>query len=59
VKVCDVWKAMMALAGWSESDDESPLPGSEDAEENQILRSFLSDGRLLPICRDSVFTADI
>lgn len=50
---------MMALAGWSESDDESPLPGSEDAEENQILRSFLSDGRLLPICRDSVFTADI
>jgi hypothetical protein len=45
VEVCDVWGAMMREAGWSESDSGC-LPGSEGAAENQILRSFLSDGRL-------------
>lgn len=45
VQVCDVWSAMMALAGWNESDSGS-LPGSEGAAENQVLRSFLSDGKL-------------
>jgi hypothetical protein len=40
-----VWSAMMREAGWSESDSGC-LPGSEGAAENQVLRSFLSDGRL-------------
>ena len=47
VEVCDVWSAMMREAGWNGSDS-GPLPGSEDAAENQVLRSFLSDGMLLP-----------
>ena len=50
VEVCDVWSAMMKEAGWNESSSGS-LPGSEDAAENQVLRSFLSDGMLLPFLR--------
>lgn len=46
VEVCDVWSAMMKEAGWSGPGSEA-LPGSEDAAENQVLRSFLSDGMLL------------
>lgn len=45
MEVCDVWSAMMVLAGWNEGDTGSLLPGSEDAAENEVLRSFLSDGR--------------
>lgn len=54
VEVCDVWSAMMREAGWNESDSGC-LPGSEDAAENQVLRSFLSDGMLwdaLPLSTD-------
>ena len=45
VVVCDVWSAMMREAGWNEGDSGC-LPGSEDTAENQVLRSFLSDGVL-------------
>lgn len=43
VPVCDVWGAMMRHAGWSEGSND-PLPGCEDAAENDVLRRFFSDG---------------
>ncbi|GAB7327842.1 hypothetical protein MBLNU13_g11634t1 [Cladosporium sp. NU13] len=43
VHVCDVWSAMMREAGWDESST-APLPGSESADENAVLRRFFSDG---------------
>ena len=43
VQVCDVWSAMMREAGWDESST-APLPGSESADENAVLRRFFSDG---------------
>lgn len=44
VQVCDVWSAMIKEAGWREGDAGS-LPGSEDADENAVLRNFFSDGK--------------
>lgn len=46
VQVCDVWSAMMREAGWNEGNT-GPLPGSEDADENAVLRRFFSDGRIV------------
>lgn len=43
VVVCDVWSAMMRLAGWVEGWT-GPLPGCEEAPENEVLRGFFSDG---------------
>lgn len=45
VQVCDVWSAMMREAGWDESST-APLPGSESADENAVLRRFFSDGNM-------------
>jgi hypothetical protein len=44
VQACDVWSAMMREAGWDE-DRAAPLPGSEAADENAVLRAFFSDGK--------------
>jgi hypothetical protein len=46
VKVCDVWSAMMREAGW-DANSTAPLPGSEDADENAVLRRFFSDGKIV------------
>ena len=43
VQVCDVWSAMMREAGW-DANSTGPLPGSEAADENAVLRRFFSDG---------------
>lgn len=43
VPVCDVWGAMMREAGWTEGSKD-PLPGCEDATQNDVLRRFFSDG---------------
>lgn len=46
VQVCDVWSAMMKEAGWH-AGSTGPLPGSEAADENAVLRRFLSDGKIV------------
>jgi hypothetical protein len=46
VQVCDVWTAMMKEAGWTAGNTD-PLPGSEDADENAVLRRLFSDGKIV------------
>jgi hypothetical protein len=46
VQVCDVWSAMMREAGW-DANSTAPLPGSEAADENAVLRRFFSDGKIV------------
>ena len=46
VQVCDVWSAMMREAGW-DANSTAPLPGSESADENAVLRRFFSDGKIV------------
>jgi hypothetical protein len=46
VQVCDVWGAMMREAGW-DVHSTAPLPGSEAADENAVLRRFFSDGKIV------------
>jgi hypothetical protein len=46
LQVCDVWSAMMREAGW-DADSTAPLPGSEEADENAVLRRFFSDGKIV------------
>lgn len=61
VEVCDVWSSMMREAGW-DAGKTGPLPGCEDAEENDVLRRFLSDGEIVLVVLqtdDSMTTADL
>jgi hypothetical protein len=37
---------MMREAGW-DADSTAPLPGSEEADENAVLRRFFSDGKIV------------
>ena len=43
IPVCDLWSAMMAVAGWKRGS-EAPLPGSLFVKQNAVLKKFLYDG---------------